>query len=732
MKILLVNLPWRSFLKTGVRAGSRWPHLKGSTEKDYLPFPFFLAHSASLLKKNGVDVTLIDAIAEDMFYGQFLNVVRNINPDLLVCETSTVTLDHDMRLLSKIGSDIPVALCGPDVNMRQPSFLEAYDFVDYVLVGEYEFTLLDLTRHLKTGRRLDGVSGLIYRSPQGVKVNFPRPLSALDELPWPLRQLTHIHRYNDAPGDLPTPSAQMLASRGCPYKCKFCLWPQVMYQSNQYRVRNVTDVVNEMEYLVKELNYKSIYFDDDTFNIGKERMLKLCSEIKERRLNIPWAIMARADLMDKEMLEKMRGAGLYAVKYGIESATQGLLDGIDKNADIKKAEEVVRLTKKLGIKTHLTFTFGLPGETKESMQKTLDFSLNLDPATIQFSIATPFPGTQFYKEMKERGHIVSEKWSEYDGNHKSVMTLTNLTKKDIECAIRTAYKRWAEHCAKRRRSKKIDFYQLLKNSFKKYGFFVTLLKIVIFLRRYLFPYIKEKIFYKKEIRGDVKENGLKIGRLALVFDRGSLGLYWDGMRLTKGEGFASSFRTKDKILKRKGSCGWDFKRLNNTEILLTRALPDSDLEEAWKVKVVDEKQIDWDLEVRLKNGTRELVSHVMLMLSAKYSTWIDSWGEGGFYPVNDYRNVDLRNPNTDFIGLRGRKRLKGQLPTILLDLSRNSSDVSPTIKNANKIMGARTLGAQVRFSNGIDGHSSDTHRLFSGRIKIVEEDFNKRKLSKKK
>ncbi len=732
MNIVLANLPWKSFLRTGVRAGSRWPHLKGPLERDYLPFPFFLAYAAALLKKHGLDVTLIDAIAEEMSRGYFLKLIQKTKPDIFVCETSTVTLKHDMELLARIDKDIPIVLCGPDVNIRQPSFLENYKFVDYVFVGEYEFTLLDLVMHLKEGRDLKDVPGLIYYDSGEIKLNPLRPLIDLDELPWPLRQGLPMERYNDTPGDMPIPSAQMYASRGCPYKCKFCLWPQVMYHGNRYRARDIMDVVDEMEYLAKEMSFKSIYFDDDTFNIGKKRMLGLCDEIKRRRLNVPWAIMARADLMDEEILGNMRDAGLFAVKYGIESATQELLDNIYKDMDLKKTKEIVKLTKRLGIRTHLTFTFGLPGETKETIQRTIDLALELDPATVQFSITTPFPGTCFYKEMKEKGQIVSEDWAEYDGNYKSVVALSNLTKKDLERTIRLAYKEWAIHCSRRSPFRKKGYYQLFARSLKKNGLFITFWKIVRYLIRYPLIFVKEKIFYKNEIEKKIKESGLKIGRLTLLFDTRGLGLYWDGMRLTKAEGFLSSFRSRNKALTQSGCQPWAFEKINEKEFILVRKQDDLVLDEVWRIKVLDEKQIDWDVEIKLKDEIEVLISKVMLILSGRYHTWVDSWGEGRFYPVNDYRNIELRNPNSEFIGLRGRKKLKGQLPTLFLDLSRNQTRYSPAIKNAKSALGARVLQVQTKTTNGNNKGAASTHKLFSVRIKIVEEDFCKRKQARAK
>lgn len=732
MRIVITNLPWKNFGRTGVRAGSRWPHLKGPTEKDYLPFPFFLAYAASLLKKNNFDVSLIDAIAKKMFYGYFLKLIRNIKPDLLVCETSTVTLEHDLKLLERIDKNVSIALCGPDINIRHPSFLKNYKFISYVLVGEYEFTLLDLVRHLAEGKNLRDILGLIYRDSGDIKINPARPLADLDQLPWPLRQGLPMDRYNDTPGDMPLPSAQILASRGCPYRCKFCLWPQVMYQSNHYRARNIIDVVDEMEFLAKEMNFKSIYFDDDTFNCGKERMLRICDEIKKRELNIPWAIMARADLMDEEILEKMRDAGLFAVKYGVESATQELLDSIDKNMDLKKTEDIIKFTKLLGIKTHLTFMFGLPGETKESIRKTIDFALRLDPTTIQFSIATPFPGTSFYKEMKEKGNIVSENWIEYDGNYKSVINYRDITKKDLECAIRSAYRQWAVHCAKRRPFRKFGYYQLLIKSLKKYGIYVTSIKVIGFLIRQPLMFFKERIFYRKEMARKIKENGLKVGRLALLFDIEGLDLYWDGMKLTRAEGFISSFVPQDEDLHQLSHYCWNTEKINDNEFLLRRRMDNLALDEIWRIKVIDEKQIDWDAQINVREEVGILDKKVAVILSERYHKWVDVWGEGQFPPINDHREAELRNPKSNFIGLRGRKKLKGQLPTILLDLSGNNGGYIPSVRNAVSSWGARMLEVKISNPNGSGKYAPGRYKFFSGRIKIVEEDFKKIKFNNKK
>ncbi|MBU9888720.1 MAG: radical SAM protein [Candidatus Omnitrophica bacterium] len=485
MKILLTNPPWKRGGHWGVRAGSRWPHIKTPQEKCYLPFPFFLAYAAALLKREGYTVRLIDALALEMPPGEFLRVVEKESPDLLVAETSTPSLENDLALLRGLPQGLPVALCGPETHIQDPRFLEKHPRVRYVFKGEYEYTLLELVRRLESGQDLSGLRGLTYLESGQYKENPPRPLlENLDDLPWPLREGLPMGRYNDAPGGIPGPSVQMWSSRGCPYQCLFCVWPQLMYQSHRYRGRTIAKVVDEMEYLVKILKFRSVYFDDDTTNIGKLRMMELAREIRRRDLNVPWAMMARADLMDEDILEHLRGAGLAAVKYGVESAEQRLVDNIAKNMDLRKAERMVRFTQSLGIKTHLTFSFGLPGETQETIQRTIDFAIDLDPDTLQFSINTAFPGTRYYEELDRRAQIVSRNLADYDGNSKAMLRTEALSAKDLQKARRRAEAVWREHLWHTRHLEAgpDQYFSKFIRSVRSYGPVATLLKVFSFVR----------------------------------------------------------------------------------------------------------------------------------------------------------------------------------------------------------------------------------------------------------
>ncbi len=447
MKILLANLPWMIDGKQGVRAGSRWPHLKIAEEEGYLPYPFFLGYATALLKKSGFTAKGIDGIADMLSYNVFFQKASEFSPDLFFCEVSTPSLKQDLIILKRIKSSIGcrIAIAGPDMNIFDKKFMEDNSFIDFALIGEYEFTLLELAGALKNKKPLEKIKGLAINNNKKVTITPRRELEKnLEKYPWPDRDDFPIFKYHDCPGGIPHPSAQMISSRGCPYLCTFCVWPQLVYNGRNYRTRDVSDVVDEMEYLVKK-GFKSIYFDDDTFNIGKPRMLKLAAELKKRNWKTPWAFMGRADLVDEEILVALKEVGLSAVKYGVESGAQELVDNAEKNLNLETARKNMLLTKRLGIKMHLTFTIGLPGETRETVKKTIDFAICVDPESVQFSIMTPFPGTRFYDKLKSDGMIMSDNYDNYDGNTKSVIRTKEMSSDDLSKAQRYAYWAWQKH-----------------------------------------------------------------------------------------------------------------------------------------------------------------------------------------------------------------------------------------------------------------------------------------------
>lgn len=439
MRILLLNLPWRKNNRWGVRAGSRWPFTSEAEENGYIkyiPFPFFLAYAASLLKSQNKDVKIIDAIAQGLDEQKILDEISAACPGLIVIETSTPSFGNDIKLAYEIRQktlNSQIALCGPHATTYAKDILDKYDFIDYILMGEYEYTLMDLVSRLEDSSSLKSVLGLAYRNMKNIVINKSRPtIGNLDDLPWPEREGLFIYKYNDGFAGLPVPNVQMWSSRGCPFRCMFCLWPQAVYGEHKYRKRNPIDVVDEMEWLIKKFNFKAVYFDDDVFNIDKAHVISICEEIKKRSIKIPWAAMARADFMDEELLSLLASAGLYAIKYGIESANHKVLKLCKKNLNLAKAKKMIAYTKKLGIKVHLTFCLGLPGETKQSVQDSVDFIGVTKPDSLQFSLATPFPGTDYFRYLEKNGSKLSKSWPDYDGNSRYFSKTNELSNLDLE------------------------------------------------------------------------------------------------------------------------------------------------------------------------------------------------------------------------------------------------------------------------------------------------------------
>lgn len=443
MKVLLVNIPWVNNSEYyGLRAGSRWPHLRMKKEQlSYYPFPFFLAYACSLLKKNGFDARVLDCIAEEMSQDEFFVYLEKFQPDLVLSETSTPSIYNDLSLTKKIKEKTGcfTVLCGQHATALPEEVLANW-FVDYVLIGEYEEVLLNLARRLENGDDVSDLKGLAFRQ-KGMPVVNPREelIKDLDLLSYPERESLPMRKYND-PFCKHAPNVQMISSRGCPYKCIFCLEPHVWYGKPNYRMRSPGAVVDEIEYLVKKYSAREIYFDDSSFSVNQERVIKICDEILNRNLKVAWSCMADAKLLEKTLI-KMKKAGCVAVKFGVESADPEILRNINKHINLEDVQRVVRLCRKIGIESHATYVLGLPGETKETMGKTIDFAFSLGTDTAQFSAALPFPGTEFYRMAKQNNWLTTNDYSKYNGCYDSIIRYPGVDNNEIIQALHRCRKR---------------------------------------------------------------------------------------------------------------------------------------------------------------------------------------------------------------------------------------------------------------------------------------------------
>lgn len=409
MDVLFVNPPhvrWRhGNIQVGCRAGSRWPWTTVGGYTSYVCFPFFLSYAASYLQQHGVATHVFDTLAHRMFdYGEFFRVVEEYSPQIVVIETSTPTFDIDMMVARRCSRFAEVALAGPHATIFADELI-TLPYVHYILRGEYELSALDMWQSRRRG---------IYDY---------RIVDDIDMLPWPYRDTGVLDVYWDSsPAPTPRPQLQVYASRGCPYRCTYCMWPPVMYQ-NRYRPRRPEAVADEIRFCRDTYGSKSVFFDDDTFNIGTERISRLCDELL--KIGLPWTMMGRLDTSPEWLFDKMVDSGCVGMRFGVETFSAKIQKNIRKGLDIDKAVSVLcHLDNKYpDLPIHITTMCNLPGESQEDRAYNLDTisRLGFDNCrrgrSHQLSTCIPFPGTALYQQLLELGYeeLLDDVHS-YDGN----------------------------------------------------------------------------------------------------------------------------------------------------------------------------------------------------------------------------------------------------------------------------------------------------------------------------
>lgn len=467
MRTLLINSPWiQEEARYGVKAGSRWASIRPKRETlQYYPFPFFMAYARAACGQQGLEARLLDAVAEGMTTEVALKAVELYRPDICVIETATpsITIDLEFARLVKERLGPVVVMSGPHASAL-PEHVLGYEQCDVALITEYDYTLPELIKTLSNNGDLAAVKGIAYKS-NGAVVRTPlRPLiEDLDELPYPERDEIPLEKYTD-PTCKRYPNLCIISSRGCPYKCIFCLEPYVFYSKPNYRMRRAAAVVDEIEFVMKRYQVEEIYFDDSSFSLGNNRAREISEEILKRNLKVYWSCMADART-DYETLALMKRSGCHGLKFGVESGDERLLKAINKPLDLNEVKRFAKDCKRLGIFTHGTFMFGLPGETPETMKTTLDFAFSLKLTTAQFSVATPFPGTEFYKIAKQQGWLKDEKWEDFEGGGKSPLHYPSCTQADITAALRISKRRKMIRVA----SNPKVFYEYLKKIYAMHG-----------------------------------------------------------------------------------------------------------------------------------------------------------------------------------------------------------------------------------------------------------------------
>ena len=401
MRTLFLNPP--SFEGFDGGASSRWP---ASREIESYWYPVWLCYPAGLLP----DSKVVDAPPHRVSIDQTVALAKDY--ELLVLFTSTPGFEVDLKMsemMKDANPKLKVCFVGPPVTVEPEKALQASSAVDFVIRREFDHQIVDYAN----GKPIEEIPGASFRR-NGTIVNNPEApvIEDLDSLPWVTKVYKRdldVSRYNVP--FLLNPYISFYTSRGCPAMCTFCLWPQT-HSGHRWRLRSSDDIVNEVRYALEAFpNIKEIFFDDDTFNYRKERTIELCSKLK--KLNFTWSCTSRVTT-DYETLKAMKDAGCRLLIVGYESGDPQILKNIKKGATVDMAERFTSNCKKLGLVIHGDFIVGLPGETRDSLRKTIEFAKRLDNETIQVSIAHPYPGTEFYDYARKNnlisiGNIVDDR-----------------------------------------------------------------------------------------------------------------------------------------------------------------------------------------------------------------------------------------------------------------------------------------------------------------------------------
>ncbi|RLG82947.1 MAG: B12-binding domain-containing radical SAM protein [Thermoprotei archaeon] len=407
--------------------------------------PLGLAYIAAVLEKFGHKVKIIDTPTLEIDSREWINEVKSWKPDVVGISilTPTAPKGYMAAKLAKeeLGEDTIVIAGGPHTTYMYAEALN--NNMDIVVRGEGEYTTLELVNALEKHGLNKGVltkiKGIAFKDDNGeVIVTSSRPfIEDLDELPWPARHLLPMDKYTLF--GKPIKVAHVMASRGCPYGCMFCITSY--YWGRRLRFRSPKNVADEIEFLVEKYGAKQIAFTDDELTINRKFVYDLIGELNKRKLDIIFACGSRVDHVDRKLLEYLYRNGCVALYFGVESASQETLNYIGKKITLEQVEKVFKWIKELKGFAVATFILGFPWETLDDMKKTVDFALKIDPDYAQFTVLTPYPGTPMYNYALRYNLIEDWNWEHYT-TLRPVMKGFHFTCNQLKKMLRYAYRKF--------------------------------------------------------------------------------------------------------------------------------------------------------------------------------------------------------------------------------------------------------------------------------------------------
>lgn len=420
--------------------------------------PLGLLYLASSLKQAGHEPVIIDSIVEAVtniyqisggIAGRglsFNDIISRIPDDAGLIGISNLfscvfPLVRELTMeIKKVYPAIPVVVGGahpsaaPIETVSEPS-------IDFVVIGEGDKTIIELVDNIKEYNAIKEIDGLAYKDEKGIPSLNPKTkfIENLDSIPFPARELIPLEKYyktGEAHGSTQDRWTPIVSSRGCPYQCTFCASPR------RYRARTAEDVLDEIEECIKKYNITEFHFEDDNFTLSKKRTIEICTGILKRKLKIRWQTPngIRASVTDEEMLDVMKEAGCHHITVAPESGSDRVLNEIiRKQQDMSKVTAVVRYASKIGMKTAAYFLIGLPGETIDDVEMSIDYACELAKVgldEVAVGNFVPLPGSELYEKLVKEGRFNNADW-------KSLMSMGDFFKA----------KSWSEHIPSERLDK---------------------------------------------------------------------------------------------------------------------------------------------------------------------------------------------------------------------------------------------------------------------------------------
>jgi radical SAM superfamily enzyme YgiQ (UPF0313 family) len=448
IKTLLINPPWYRFF-----GGLFFDYPKGlcyiaavlenrgfdvsvynaDYNKDNLDKPIF--GDDDLLKKETHDkyAKILDDIDHPL-WKEIEDVISKQSPDVVGISSMSTQYGPALniaKIVKGLDSDIPVVFGGVHPTVLPEETIRNKD-VDIVVRSEGEYTFLDFVEKVESGESLRDIPGITYKEKDKIIHNPERPLIRnLDELPFPAR-----HLLLDKEDYIPGIFSRIVVSRGCPYNCIFCASRKIW--RNKVRYRSPENVIEEIKYVYKTFVSPSFFFDDADFLINKKFVLSLCDLLIEEGLIINWCCQARADEIDRNIVSKMALAGCTMIEVGVESGSNEILRRVKKGITIEQVREARRILAENFIDFDAFFMIGFPWETKQDIERTMEFMKELDPDTASFFNVIPYPGTELYDMYKEETESIDWRYLLFKGPEFHLNK--NITKEDVFQLIKCANK----------------------------------------------------------------------------------------------------------------------------------------------------------------------------------------------------------------------------------------------------------------------------------------------------